>query len=531
MNDAAQHASAPLIAALSRREAYPHAVGTVRLEETHISWVLLTGDWAYKIKKPVDLGFLDFSTLEARKGFCDDELRLNRRFAPGLYDSVVAITGTPEKPRIGGSGPALEYAVKMRQFPQDALLGRLLERGTLAPPDIDQLADAIAGFHAAAAPVPGDRPYGTPQHVLAPVMENFHQIRVAVGDAMDRAALRALEIWSTDAFQRLRARFAQRRDEACVRECHGDLHLGNIVRIGDRLMPFDCIEFSPALRWIDVMSEAAFLAMDLAHRQRPDLAWRMLNRYLETTGDYRGLDVLGFYWVYRALVRAKIHAIRAAQLAAGRGDTGEILAGYHSYIDLAARFTRPRRPALMITHGLSGSGKTTATQSLLETLGAFRVRSDVERKRLHGLAPLAATQSGVGAGIYSPAANAATYGHLRDLANSILKAGLPVIVDAAFLKRTERDAFRSLAAGLAVPFLILDCSAPESVLRERITAREREGQDASEADIAVLEHQIASAEALEPDERAHTVRVGNDPAAQARNIARKLGLDAAAASG
>jgi len=531
MNETAQHASATLIAALARPEAYPHPVEAVRIEETHISWVLLTGDWAYKVKKPVNLGFLDFSTLGARKYFCEEELRLNRRFAPEIYDSVVTIAGSQEQPRIGSGAPVLEYAVKMRQFPQDALAGRLLERGAVTPADIDRLADAIAGFHAAAAPVPGDQPYGTPQNVLVPVMENFHQIRAAVDASMDRAALRALEIWSTGEFQRLRARFAQRRDEACVRECHGDLHLGNIVRIGDRLVPFDCIEFSPGLRFIDVMSEAAFLAMDLTHRQRPDLAWRMLNRYLEATGDYGGLDVLDFYRVYRALVRAKIHAIRAAQLAACRHDTNELLAGYRGYVDLAARFTRPRRAALLITHGLSGSGKTTATQPLLEALGAFRVRSDVERKRLHGLPALAATQSGVGAGIYSPAATTATYEQLRNLARSIVKADFPAIVDAAFLKRAERDAFRGLAAELAVPFLVLDCRAPEAALRERVAAREREGRDASEAGLAVLEHQIAAAEPLAPDERAHAIPAGDDPAAQARNIARKLGLDAAAAPG
>ncbi len=528
MDDPVKPSAETLIRALTRPEAYPHPVETVRLEETHISWVLLTGSWAYKVKKPVNLGFLDFSTLDARARFCREELRLNRRLAPELYDSVVKITGSPGNPRIDGDGPVLEYALKMREFPQDALASHLLEQGALTPADIDRLADAIAVFHAAAAPVPAEEPFGTPQGVLEPVMENFRQIRAAVEASTDRAALRALEIWSTGEFQRLRARFAQRRDEGRVRECHGDLHLGNIVRIGERLVPFDCIEFSPGLRWIDVMSEAAFLAMDLAQRRRPDLAWRMLNRYLESTGDYGGLDVLDFYRVYRALVRAKIHAIRATQLTTARGDAAAAAAGYHGYIDLAERYTRPRRAALIITHGLSGSGKTTATQALLGALGAFRVRSDVERKRLHGLPPLAATGSKVGAGIYSPAANVATYNHLHRLARSIAKAGYPVIVDAAFLKRAERDAFRALAAELAVPFIILDCRATEAALRERVAARSREGLDASEANLAVLEHQIAAVEPLAPGEQTHALAAGDDPAATAQSIARKLGLEAAA---
>jgi uncharacterized protein len=523
MNDTAQEASATLIAGLTRPEAYPHPVETVRLEETHISWVLLTGDWAYKVKKPVELGFLDFSTLEARRRYCEEELRLNRRLARELYDSVVTITGTPEEPRVGGAGPVLDYVVKMRQFPQDALASRQLAEGLLTPANIDQLADAIAAFHGAAEPARAADAFGTAQSIAASVRDNFKQIRQTITAPADRAALDAIEDWSTAELERLEARFAQRRSGGRVRECHGDLHLGNIVRIGERLVPFDCIEFSPQLRFIDVMSEAAFLAMDLAHRQRPDFAYRALNRYLEATGDYGGLDLLPFYWVYRALVRAKIHAIRAAQLAAGRGDTDAILAGYRSYLDLAARFTRPRHSALFITHGPSGSGKTTTTQPLLETLGAFRVRSDVERKRLHELPALAATRSEVGGGIYSKRANTATYEHLHALARSTVKAGFPVIVDAAFLKRAERDQFRALAAELAVPFLIIDCSAPVSVLGERIAARARKADDASEADQSVLARQLAIEEPLAPEERASAVTVTDTAAPRWDEVLTRLG--------
>lgn len=522
MDENLQKAPPTLIAGLLRPEAYPHPTDTVRLEETHISWVLLTGEWAYKLKKPVDLGFLDFSTLEKRRHFCEEELRLNRRLAAELYDSVVAIAGNPEQPRVGGAGPILDYAVKMRQFPQDALASRLLSAGLLTAADIDRLADTIAAFHHGADRARSWDTFGSPQSVAGPVRENFQPIRETAIAPVDQAALNEIEGWTIAELERLRDRITQRRADGRVRECHGDLHLGNIVRIKDRLVPFDCIEFSPALRFIDVMSEAAFLAMDLAHRQRPDFAYRALNRYLEATGDYEGLDLLPFYWVYRALVRAKIHAIRAAQLAAAGDNTDNLLSGYRSYIGLASRFTQPRRAALVITHGLSGSGKTTASQSLLETLGAFRVRSDVERKHLHGLPPLAVTHSGTGAGIYSPAANTATYERLYDRASSIVQAGFPAIVDAAFLKRAERDQFRELAAELAVPFVILHCTAPEAVLRERVAGRARRADDASEADDSVLARQIANEEPLAADERGCAVTVNNVAAPRWSEIVARL---------
>jgi aminoglycoside phosphotransferase family enzyme/predicted kinase len=490
----------PLVAALRRPSSYPHAVKRVRVIETHISWVLLAGGWAYKIKKPVALGFLDFSTLARRRRACREEVRLNRRLAPALYDAVVPIRGTPDAPRLTGMGPVLEYAVRMREFPQSALADRMAARSAIGPKMIDALARIVAEFHRAAPAVRKSTRFGTPAAVLTSALQNFEQIRPGLSGAEPKRVLNHLLRWTRSEHEARRRAFAARRRDGFVRECHGDLHLGNIAVIEGRPTPFDCIEFNPALRWIDVMSEVAFLTMDLADRGRADLASRFLNAYLEITGDYSGLEVLRFYQVYRALVRAKVDLLRARQPQVPPREKPRLARLVRGYLALAGSYTKPGRPALMITHGVSGSGKTTATQSLIELAGAVRIRSDVERKRLHGLAPLARSESAAGGGIYTPEANTATYAHLERLARRLLRWGFTVVVDAAFLKRSERDAFRALARELRAPFAILDFTAPDKVLAARVAVRAAGARDASEAGLPVLARQLATREPLAPEE-------------------------------
>jgi aminoglycoside phosphotransferase family enzyme/predicted kinase len=497
----------PLFVALQDPACYPHPVAGVRMLETHISWVLLTGEYAYKIKKPVDLGFLDFTTLGLRRHFCEEELRLNRRLAPELYLDLVEIRGTPAAPRIAGTGPVLEYAIRMREFPQASLASRALARGAFGAAEVDTLAAAIARFHDEAPRARVQERFGAPDVVLADALQNFEQVLPLARSAPDERVLRSLRRWTEREFARGRSVFDARKAHGMVRECHGDLHLGNIVLHDGRPVPFDCIEFNDGLRWIDVMNEAAFLAMDLEDRGRRDLAWRFLNRYLEATGDYAGLAVLPFYLVYRALVRAKVHLMRSRQAGLPRTEKARLARAFQGYLALAARLAAPRRPALILAHGLSGSGKTTMTQPLVEALGAVRVRSDLERKRAHGLAPLAPSGSGVGTGIYSPQANTATYLRLGELAQEALRAGFSVVVDAAFLKRAERDAFRAIAERLEAPFTILEFRAPLEVLHSRITHRLARADDASEADLAVLEHQLEAREPLTPAEMAASFAV------------------------
>jgi len=511
---------ARLVRALADPAVHGPGVTAVTVLETHISTVLLTGRHAYKIKKPVDLGFLDFTTLAARMRFCNDELRLNRRLAPDLYLGVVAIGGTPDAPVLDDAGPAIEYAVKMREFPQDALLSRVLARGELTAAHIDALAADVAAFHGRIDVAPADGPFGHPDAVLYYALQDFRQIRPLVGDPADLAALDALEAWTCREHTAQGHLFAARRRGGFVRECHGDLHLGNVALVDGRLTIFDCLEFNAELRWIDVASEIAFVAMDLADRGRVDFAHRFVDAYLAATGDYAALPLLSFYLAYRALVRAKVACLRGAQLAPGVAKTA-LAAEFRGYLRLAEGYARPTRGAIVVTHGLAGSGKTTLSQSLLETVGAIRVRSDVERKRLAGLAATAGSGSEVAGGLYSTDATARTYERLADLAHLIVDSGRVAIVDATFLARRQRDRFRALAADMLVPFVIVAFTAREPVLRERIAARARRGDDASEADVAVLDHQLATQEPLAADEQACVVSYDAEaPLAGARSAER-----------
>lgn len=493
-----------LISALLRPDAYPHPVTEVRLIETHISWVLLAGEYAYKLKKPVDLGFLDFSSLDKRRLYCDEEVRLNRRLAPAIYLDVVPVTGSETAPRLQGDGPVLEWAVRMKAFPADATLDR---ETAITPAHIDAIADRIARFHKTIAVAGETDPYGTPEAVMHPVRENFSQLRPLIpdGDA-GRAAngkLDALARWSEAEGNRLASFFAARKATGYIRDCHGDLHLGNIAWVENAPLIFDCIEFNPDLRHVDVISEVAFLFMDLTERGHAGLAWRFLNRWLEHTGDYAGLDGLRFYLVYRAMVRAKVAGIRHAQ------DPQAGFADALRYLELAERLCRRAPISLTLMHGCSGSGKTWASQRLLETLGAVRLRSDVERKRLFGLDALADSTS-VAGGIYGSEANQRTLERLLDLAETLLACGFTTIVDATFLARSWRRPFFELAQRQGWPVHIVAMDVDAERMRSRILARERRADDASEAGLAVLEAQQKSLEPLDENEAENSHRFDPD---------------------
>ena len=469
-----------------------------KLEETHISWVLLTGHDAYKIKKAVNLGFLDFSTLELRHFFCSEELRLNRRLAPELYLGVVAISGTPEQPVLSGE-PAIEFAVHMRRFAQTGLMDHMLEHGLVTPAHIDKLAIVIADFHKVLPPAAADSPYCAVTEIKTEALQNFEQLPQLLSAPDDLAMLEAVYSASELEFSACEPLFRLRAAAGCVRECHGDLHLGNIVVLDDVPTPFDCIEFSAELRWIDVISEISFTVMDLLHRGRPPLGWRLLNAYLENTGDYSGVGVLRFYLAYRAMVRAKIAAIRASQR--GVAKARHELKSCRSYLALAHDCLTRRRPALIITHGLPGCGKSTFAQIALERLGAIRIRSDVERKRLFGLAALADSNSQIDAGIYSEDATRRTYARLQELARIVIAAGFTIIVDAAFMLRAERAGFRALALELAVPFVIASLYTDAALLAARLALRSGRGTDASEADVSVMRKLLEFQEPLMDEEQ------------------------------
>jgi uncharacterized protein len=505
-------ASTPqLIGVLREALRYPHPVGSVDLMETHGAWVLLAGDHAWKIKKPVRLPFMDFSTLALRRAACEAEVRLNRRFetanpASHLYLEAVPIVGPATEPRFGEAGSddgqAIEWAVHMRRFDEDQRLDHLCMRGALKPGHLHALAQRMATFQATAVVATVDDPWGKADDVLRFARDNLSALRAGLKSASDVPMIDALNTWTEAHATQLAPLLAQRLANSRVREGHGDLHLANLVLIGEEVVPFDGIEFNDALRWIDVASDMAFTWMDLLDHGQPGLANGLLSDWLDASGDTTAPDVLPFFAVYRALVRAKVALIRSQQAGA---DVATALSEARGYIALAQRITQPPAPQLVITHGLSGSGKTWASSRWLqaETTGrAIRLRSDVERKRLHGLGATQASGSGLDNGLYSPQAHTDTYAHLLERARLLLRAGWSVLVDAAFLRRQEREAFAALAQAAGCPFHILATEAPLAVLRERITARQVRGGDASEATVAVLEKQLGWLEPLSEAERA-----------------------------
>lgn len=500
-----------MIAALHDPGAYDHPVERVDCLETHISWILLTGTIAYKIKKPVNLGFVDFSTPERRRWFCQEELRLNRRLAPDLYLGLSPIHGPPERASLHGSGPTLELAVRMRQFPQSALLAAVLDRHGLSTDQLERLADDLAAFHAAAAVAGANDPYGAPELVKAPAVANL-EVLAASGAAI-AAEVAGLKQWTEDSYTALQPTFALRRSQGRIRECHGDLHLGNLLLEEGRIRVFDCLEFSPELRWIDVISDLAFLVMDLEHRDRPDLGAVLLNRWLGRCGDYGGLLTWRWYRVYRSLVRAKVCALRLRQPELDAGTATLLQRDLERYLLGARRATSVPAPALVITQGVSGSGKSHRARQLCQRQGWIQLSSDVERKRRFGTwgqgdsPPLQGDP-------YRSSVSADLYGRqLPEQAARILAAGYSVVVDATFLGRDQRRRMEDLARRRRVPFLVLACRSTPEEARRRMAERRQRGGDPSDADGAVLEAQLRCEEPLDDREFLQALDVGPELAA------------------
>jgi len=515
----------PLINALQQAEAYPHPIETITLFETHISWVLLTGEYVYKIKKPVDFGFLDFSTLEKRRFYCEEELRVNHRLAPQLYLAVIPICGTPDTPHIDGTGSVFEYAVKMRQFDPQKTFDELLAHDALTLSVIDETATVLAGFHQHIAVAEPDTHFGTPAAIEQPVQENFTQLERTLTDTQNADNIhntsKTLEQWSKTRSETLRAIFQQRKQAGFIRECHGDLHLRNIVLWNNQVVPFDGIEFNANLRWIDVMSELAFLLMDLDDHQQKTLSRHLLNRYLSLTGDYHGLTTLRFYQVYRAMVRAKVASLRLAQTA-DANETKNGLEEIHNYIQIAENYTQPSPVNLIITRGLSGSGKSYLAQQLALNADLIHLRSDIERKRLFGLGETDRSDSHINTGIYQRDATHATYEQLYTLAETCLTNGFSIIVDATFLQHSQRALFLALAQQLKCHFRILDCQTTPDIMRQRIQQREQQGTDASEANLQVLEEQLKKQHPLDSNEKQYALSVDTTADADIPDILNQL---------
>jgi aminoglycoside phosphotransferase family enzyme/predicted kinase len=492
-------------------EAYPHAVGAVRLVETHISWVFLTGPFAYKLKKPVDLGFLDFSTTERRRRSCEEEVRLNRRFAPSIYLDVVPVTGEPAAPRVDGPGAPIDWAVRLVQFDEANRLDRLVADGRAGEEAFAALARDLSAIQGGLPIAPDQAGFGTVERVrdaMRTTLDHLFRLRPA-----DTARIGAIAEWFERELSRRSDSILRRRSRGRVRECHGDLHLANLVRHEGRIVPFDAIEFNESLRWIDVASDIAFLAMDLRARGRTDLAAVLVSGWIEAADDHSAAEVLPLFGVYRAAVRAAVAAIRDEQATRAAApdpvppdpdarEHGTASAGSEStrYLAVAESLMRPPRRILLATCGVSGSGKSTVAAALVREQGAIRLRSDVERKRLAGLDPTDRPSVADREALYGEEMTRRTYRRLAELAGRLLAAGASVVVDAACTRRWQRGLIAEAAAHASADLEWLVSEVPAEVAERRVRDRAARGDDPSDASVEILREQRRSFEPIALEE-------------------------------
>ncbi|WP_445635304.1 gluconokinase [Nostoc sp. DSM 114161] len=476
---------------------YPHEVTeSIQLIQTHISYVLLTGDYAYKLKKPINFGFLDFSTLEKRQHFCQEELRLNQRGASELYLEVLPITLAGEQYQLGGTGEAAEYVLKMRQFPQESLLSTLFEQGKLNETRLDELGRVVAQYHAQAETNDYIRGFGEVPNVRAAFDENYEQTEKYIGGPQTQTQFTETKEYTDRFFAERPELFASRIHSDYIRECHGDLHLKNIALWHDKILLFDCIEFNEPFRFVDVMYDVAFTVMDLEARGRKDLGNAFLNAYIEQTGDWEGLQVLPLYLSRQAYVRAKVTSFLlddASVPATVKEEATKTAAGYYKQ---AWEYTKPKQGQLILMSGLSGSGKSTTARLLARELGAIHLRSDAVRKHLGGI-PL--WEKG-GDDLYTPEMTEKTYTRLLSLGIILANRGFDVILDAKYDKQQLRQQAIAQATKHQLPLQIIQCTAPVEVLQERLNKRTGDIADAT-ADL--LDSQLKQAEPFTEEEKTY----------------------------
>jgi uncharacterized protein len=446
-------------------EFYPHPViEPIQLIQTHISYVVLTGEYAYKIKKPVNFGFLDFTTLEQRKYFCEEELRLNQRGAPPLYLEVLAITQGADQLSLNGNGEPVEYTLKMRQFPQENLFSHLFEKGELTEKRMEDLGRVVARFHAQAQTNDYIRSFGSISQIRAAIDQNYEQTKKYRGGPQTQAQFEQTQTYTDCFFQEQQALFDQRVADNRIRECHGDLHLGNICLWQDQILLFDCIEFNQAFRFVDVMHDVAFVVMDLEAQHRPDLSNAFLNTYIEETGDWEGLQILPLYLIRQAYVRAKVTSFLLDEPAISEEAKAEAQQKAAHYYQLAWQYTQKHQGQLILMSGLSGSGKSTVARYFARRSNAIHIRSDAVRKHLGGISLYERGE----VKLYTPAMNEKTYSRLLHLGITLATQGYPVILDAKYDQQVFRLTALKQAKVNHLPFHIFYCTAPLEVLRERL---------------------------------------------------------------
>lgn len=492
---------AKLVMQMQQRGFYPHAVkGNIELVQTHASLVFLTGDYAYKVKKNVNYDFLDYSTLAKRKHFIEEELRLNKKIAPELYLEVIPISKLNTQLVLNNSENIVEYALKMRQFPQENLFSNLLQANRLSDKHFVELGKIVAQFHLAAESSDRISCFGQADKIGASFRENYQQSQKFIGTVQTLEQFNATKAYTDTFFKHKKDLFEFRRDYHKIKECHGDLHLKNICLWQDKIQLFDRIEFNESFRFVDTMYDVAFTVMDLEEKEKPDFANAFLNSYLEYSGDWEGLLILPLYLSRQSYVRAKVNSFLLDDPQISETDKKNAEEEASKYYRQAYQYTQSKSGSLIIMSGLSGSGKSTVARSIARSKGAIQIRSDAVRKHL---GRIALDESGSDS-IYTPEMTHKTYSRLLELGTILAKEGYTVILDAKYDRRALRQSVTNQAQANNIPLKIVHCTAPISVLRDRLNHRQN---DISDAGVDLIESQKNNAEDFTTAEKAYVTNV------------------------
>jgi len=497
-----------IIEELSRPEAWPDQVDSVEVLQTHISVIFLAGDQVLKVKKPVDFGFLDFTTLEKRRHFCEEEVRLNRRLSPDIYLGVLPVTTGADGLRFGGPGNPVEYAVLMRRLDEEKLLSSLLESERAGPADMERVARKIAAFHKGTPASPEITRIGGTEAVIFNTEENFEQIQPYIGETLDQGTFERIRDYTRSFIRSNEDLFKQREAERWIRDGHGDLHTQHIC-LDDEIQIFDCIEFNERFRYGDILSDAAFLIMDLDRLGFGDLAQAFRTDYLGLMDQQDQNALLNFYGCYRAVVRGKVEGFRSRDTGIPEAEALAAAGSARSFHLLAQRYARTLYPlTLIVACGLMGSGKSSSAACLQELLDVEIVSSDRVRKELAGLEPSATRHVPFGSGIYSEMHSARTYEELHRRAEAFLGEGQSVFIDASYMDPSRRAEAMEVARETGVRAILIHFEADNGELKDRLGKRVREKSEVSDGRESILSEQMEAF--TPPDELPGTARLTVD---------------------
>lgn len=510
---------------LLKPDAYPEEVTSVELIQTHVSFIFLTDRHAYKIKKPVDFGFLNFSTIDRRRFYCNEEVRLNRRLCPDLYEGVVELRETPAGAAFHGTGAVIDYAVKMKRLPADRMLDRLVDAGEITPATMREVSRIIAEFHLAAPTSAAIAEYGRLDRIMFNWQENLDQTVPYENTTLPAAEREIIREWLTTFASRHEKDFQQRVENGFIRECDGDIHLENICLDDGSVHIFDCIEFNERFRCCDTAADIAFLLMDLDYHGRHDLADDVVDEYISRTGDHGIVTLIDFYKIYRAFVRGKVESLRLNDPGMNADDRSAARLKGERYFRLVRGYIERQRlkPTLFITCGLMGTGKSTLSAQLAFELGISSFNSDTTRKQIMGLSPTTASRDAFGDGLYDQQATEATYAELLSRAEEQLRKGTSTIIDASFRSKAHRNRCARLAQRYGASFVILQTTCSEVEIRRRLLERESGGKSISDGRLGLLASQAALYEPPDESEGTLIMLSGNaSPSALTSEIYRRL---------